>query len=187
MRVITGEAKGRRLFSPKSTRIRPALDQVKEAVFNILFDVTDLRVLDLFAGTGSMGIEALSRGAKHATFVDDFASAITIIRKNLKLCGFEGRADVFHAKAMTAIKRLSKQGKSFGLIFVDPPYLKNFVVPTLLALSQSDIILSSSIIIVEHHPKEPIGPIEKLKVVDSRRYGQTLITFLKNCAVRIDE
>lgn len=179
MRVITGEAKGRRLLSPKSSKIRPALDKVKGSIFNILFDVSGMTVLDLFAGTGSMGIEALSRGAKHAVFVDDLDAAILLIKKNLKLCGFEKRADVYRSDVITAIKRLSKQGRSFDIIFVDPPYLKNLVNSALKALSLGKLTSPSSIIIVEHHPKEPVGDIEGLTVSDSRKYGQTIITFLK--------
>lgn len=180
MRVITGAAKGRRLLTPKSKRIRPALDQVKESVFNILFDVRDQSVLDLYAGTGSMGIEALSRGAAHATFVDDFISAIALIRKNLERCGFRDRASVIKSPVRAAIRRLSKSGKTFDIIFVDPPYLKNCVNPTLEALAQSSVIAPSSIIIVEHHPKEPIEEMEGLKITDSRRYGQTIVSFLKS-------
>lgn len=179
MRVITGDAKGRRLLAPKSKKIRPALDQVKEAVFNILFDVAGQSVLDLFAGTGSMGIEALSRGASHATFVDDFISAIVLIKKNLERCGFKDRASVIKSPVRAAIRRLSKHGTTFDIIFVDPPYLKDLVNPALEALSQSSLVAPASIIIVEHHPKEPIGEIDGLKVTDSRRYGQTLISFLK--------
>jgi 16S rRNA (guanine966-N2)-methyltransferase len=182
MRVITGRAKGRRLLAPKSKRIRPALDQVKEAVFNILFDVRDTSVLDLFAGTGSMGIEALSRGASHATFVDDFISAIVLIKKNLERCGFKDHAAVIKSPVRAAIRRLSKLGKKFDIVFVDPPYLKNLVRPSLEALSQSPIVGPGSIIIVEHHPKEEVGEMEGLEITDSRRYGQTSITFLKPAA-----
>ncbi len=178
MRVITGSAKGRRLLAPKSDKIRPALDKVKESVFDILFDVEGKSVLDLFAGTGSMGIEALSRGASHATFVDDFVPAVVLVRKNLKLCGFEDRASIVKSPVSAAIRKLEKKNASFDIIFVDPPYLKNLVKATLEALSQSSIIHPSSIIIVEHHPKELIMEIKGLKITDSRKYGQTLITFL---------
>lgn len=179
MRVITGQAKGRRLATPKSARIRPALDQVKEAIFNILFDVRDLTVLDLFAGTGSMGIEALSRGAHHATFVDDFASAIVLIRKNLDRCGFSDRASVIKAPVGRAIAILSRKGRVFDVIFVDPPYLKDLVGPTLGRLSKSSLLTSSTIIIVEHHPKEPVVPPPELDLTETRRYGQTHVSFLR--------
>lgn len=184
MRVITGLAKGRRLLAPKSKEIRPALDQVKEAIFNILFDVGNLSVLDLFAGTGSMGIEAISRGATHATFVDDFLPSIQLIKKNLLRCGFSDQVKIIKSPVRAAIRRLTKQGKTFDIIFVDPPYQKNLVNQTLEALAQSTIVTPSSIIIVEHHPKEPILPIEGLDVTDNRRYGQTLITFLKHCVLK---
>lgn len=178
MRVITGSAKGRRLLSPKSKKIRPALDQVKEAIFNILFDVTDLHILDLFAGTGSMGIEAISRGARSATFVDDFASATELIKKNLKLCGFLDRARVIKSSAGSAIKMLSRRAEIFDIIFVDPPYQKNLVNPTLKVLVESTVLKPSSIIIIEHHPKEAVTPPPGLQITDSRKYGQTMITFL---------
>ncbi len=185
MRVITGSARGRRLAAPKSKRIRPALDQVKEAVFNILFDVRGLRVLDLFAGTGSMGIEALSRGAVHATFVDDFASAIHLIRKNVELCGFGKRATIIRSSVDAALRKLSRASVPFDIVFVDPPYLKNLVNPSLHALAKSSILAPNCRIIVEHHPKEPIAGIEGLKISDERRYGQTSITFLEQCVLNI--
>jgi len=124
MRVIAGHAKGRRLFTPKTETIRPVLDQVKEAIFNILFDVTGLKVLDLFAGTGAMGIEALSRGSKEAVYVDGLKHAVQLIGKNLDTCGFAGKATVLEMSADRAINVLSRQEKKFDLIFVDPP-IKN--------------------------------------------------------------
>jgi len=182
MRVITGLAKGRRLLTPKSSKIRPALDQVKEAIFNILFDVTGLRVLDLFAGTGSMGIEALSRGAAFAIFIDDYVQAIELIKKNLERCGLSDRANVFKSRVGPAIRRLERKGRSFDIIFVDPPYLKNLVNPTLEKLTTSALVSPSSIIIVEHHPKEPIKPIDGLALTDTRHYGQTDVSFLRRNA-----
>lgn len=179
MRVISGKAKGRKLIGPRSKSIRPALDKIKEAIFNILFDVCDLDVLDIFAGTGSVGIEALSRGCRHATFIDESLPAVEIIRKNLDLCGFEKLATVIKSPAAPAIKRLSKKGAVFDLIFVDPPYLKNLVNPTLALLSKSKLLKPVSIIVVEHHPKEPISLQDGLEVFDSRKYGQTLVSFLK--------
>jgi 16S rRNA (guanine966-N2)-methyltransferase len=179
MRVISGRAKGRKLAGPRSKSIRPALDKVKEAVFNILFDVSGLDVLDIFAGTGSVGIEALSRGCRRATFIDNSISAVGLIRKNLLLCGFKNLATVIKSSASQAIKRLSKKGLVFDLIFVDPPYLQNLVNPTLELLSKSKLLKPGSIIIVEHHPKEPILPPDGLVVFDSRKYGQTLVSFLK--------
>ena len=179
MRVIAGTAKGLRLATPKAENIRPVLDQVKEAIFNILFDVTDLKVLDLFAGTGAIGIEALSRGAAFAEFVDDSREALKLIGTNLQKCGFETKAEVLKMKAAMAIKRLESSGKTFDLVFVDPPYEGRYIKKTLLRLAKSALIHSDSIIITEHHPKEPIGEIEGLILTDERKYGQTLVSFLK--------
>lgn len=179
MRVIAGIAKGRRLAPPRSSEIRPVLDQVKEAVFNILFEVKGLQVLDLFAGTGAMGIEALSRGAARAVFVDNSPEAVELVRKNLQLCDFETRGEIAALTAGKAINILSKQGRAFDLIFVDPPYQRRFVGKTLSKLAESPLCHPQTQIIVEHHPKEPIPPIEGLFLTDQRKYGQTLISIIK--------
>ena len=179
MRVIAGSAKGRRLSTPASKRVRPALDQVKEAIFNILFDVTGARVLDLFAGCGSIGIEALSRGASLAVFVEELGPAVACIRKNLERCGFADRARVMKSTVAQAIPRLRRQGEAFDLVFVDPPYLKNLVHPTLKKVSSAGILSNNGLIIVEHHPKEETGEVEGLLLTDTRKYGQIRITFFR--------
>jgi len=179
MRVISGSAKGHRLTAPKGSRIRPALDQVKEAIFNILYDVEDLRVLDLFAGSGSIGIEALSRGAAEAVFVEQWAKAVEHIHRNLEHTKLAARARVLRQSVERAVPLLAKKGLSFDLIFVDPPYLKELVNPTLRTLDESSICPPGALIVVEHHPKEPIETPEGLALTDSRKYGQTLISFLK--------
>jgi len=179
MRVISGKAKGHKLVAPKSARVRPALDQVKEAIFNILFDVTDARVLDLFAGCGSIGIEALSRGASNATFVDDWGPAIDTIRKNLDHCKLTGSAKVMKMPVAKAVKILDSKNEKFDLIFVDPPYEKNLVDKTLKQLADSSLLHEDSIVVVEHHPKEPISEHKSLALTDSRKYGQTHISFLR--------
>lgn len=178
MRIISGTEKGRKLYTPKSHNIRPALDKVKGAIFNILFDVSDLTVLDLFAGTGAIGMEALSRGAKHATFVDSGNEALTIIRKNIELCKFGERSKIFPTKVSVAIDYFAKHDQKFDLIFVDPPYLKNLVGETLEQISNLGILGQDGKIIVEHSPKEPISEIAGLTLTETRKYGQTYISFL---------
>lgn len=179
MRVITGKAKGHRLKAPKSNRTRPALDQVKEAIFNILFDVKDLAVLDLFAGCGSIGIEAISRGARSCTFVENWKNAADCIVENLRHCKLEEQAKVIRMDVDKAIEYLSRKSVKFDIIFVDPPYEKELVNPTLSQLASSNLIHEGSIIIVEHHPKEPIEAPESLILTDCRKYGQTRISFLR--------
>lgn len=178
MRVIAGTAKGRTLISPKTDTIRPVLDQVKEAIFNILYNIEGSSVLDLFAGTGAVGIEALSRGAARAVFVDHDEEAVQLIRKNLERCGFEGNGEILPMTVGKAINILSKKGQIFDLIFVDPPYECHFVRKTLMKLAQSPLLGKNSLIAVEHHPKEPIPKMEGLRLTDQRKYGQTLVSFL---------
>lgn len=182
MRIISGTAKGHKLVAPKSARVRPALDKIKGAIFNILYDVTDLKVLDLFAGSGAVGIEALSRGAASAVFVEEWGEAVRSIKRNLEHCKLSERARIIETKVASAIKLLNRKGETFDLIFVDPPYLKNLVNPTLKLLAESDIAANSAVIIVEHHPKEPIAEISGLALTDSRKYGQTLVDFLRIAA-----
>lgn len=179
MRIISGLAKGRRIASPRGSHIRPVLDQVKEAIFNILFDVNDLAVLDLFAGTGSIGLEAVSRGAKSAVFVDNDREAIGIIQKNIELCGFKEECRLIPKPVERALKGLAKSGEKFDLIFIDPPYLKGLVVPTIKMVGELKLLAGNGKIITEHHPKEPIGSLSAdLQISDQRKYGQTLITFI---------
>ena len=179
MRVIAGSAKGRRLSAPASKRVRPALDQVKEAIFNILFDVTGARVLDLFAGSGSIGIEALSRGARLAVFVEEWGPAVASMQKNLERCKFTDRARVMKSTVSRAIASLRREGQLFDLVFVDPPYLKNLVQPTLKKISSAGILANDGLIVTEHHPREEIGEVSGLLLTDSRKYGQIRVTFLR--------
>ncbi len=179
MRVISGRAKGLRLKSPPSNRVRPALDKVKEAIFNILFDVSDARVLDLFAGTGSMGIEAISRGAKSAVFVESWNATADVIKKNLELCQFTSEGVILRFTVERAIKALSKKGETFDLIFVDPPYDKDLVNKTLEQLADSNIMHKDTLLVVEHNPREPIHDHPSLILTDNRKYGQTLVSFLQ--------
>ena len=144
MRVITGKVRGRKLQTPSSYDIRPTADNVKEALFNILqFDVEGRRVLDLFAGTGQLGIECLSRGAAEVTFVDKDRRAAGIVRDNLKICGFD--AEVIQ---MDALKYLSGCGQ-YDLIFVDPPYDSGLYAPVLQIINSVDILSDGGIIICE--------------------------------------
>jgi len=180
MRIIAGKAKGRRLSTPKGTHIRPVLDQVKESIFNILYNVEGLEILDLFAGTGSIALEAISRGAKSAYMVDNDREAISIIRENIKKCGFEAECTLIPKHVNSAIKKLAKEGTKFDIIFIDPPYLKDLVNPTIKLVYESRLLKADGLIISEHHPKEPIeNPPEPLKIKDSRKYGQTMVTFLQ--------
>ena len=178
MRVIGGEAKGRKLVAPKGPGTRPALAQVKEAIFNILGDIKGLAVLDLYAGSGAIGIEALSRGALHCTFVEKAPQALRALRKNLELCGFEPQAEVVPLGVERVLSHLARKKRRFELIFVDPPYDQNLVMPTLAAAEK--VLAEGGSLIVENSPRETVENTESLVVTDQRKYGQTIITFLNH-------
>ena len=144
MRVITGSARGRRLKTPANYDIRPTTDNVKESVFNIIqFDIEGRKVLDLFAGTGQLGIECLSRGAESAVFVDQSTEAIKIIKENLETCCM--KAAVFQEDAVSFLRRCGK----FDLIFVDPPYDSGLYETVIKTINLVDILSDGGIIICE--------------------------------------
>ena len=136
MRVISGKLKGKRLFSLKGMDLRPTSDRVKEAIFDILQDCFQgQKVLDLFAGTGALGIEALSRGAKRAVFVEGSARSRTVLYKNLETCRLQEQAEVLSREVRAGIKIYAERGETFDLIFLDPPYGKGLARQTLQVLS----------------------------------------------------
>lgn len=147
MRVITGSARGRKLIVPEGLETRPTSDMLKQAVFNIIqFDIEGRRVLDLFAGTGQMGVEALSRGAKEAVFIDRSAQAIAVVRQNVSLCGFEGQSRVIQSDALAF---LSPGCGKFDIVFIDPPYDSALAESALEKISTFDILSDGGIIICE--------------------------------------
>ena len=144
MRVITGTARGRKLREPKDRAVRPTTDMVKEAIFSIVqFDVPGRRVLDLFAGTGQLGIEALSRGARECVFVDNSPASLALVRENLDICGM--KAAVIRSDALAYLRGCGK----YDLVFVDPPYQAGLYGDVLHALFSFDILNEGGIILVE--------------------------------------
>ena len=178
MRVITGTARGRRLKEPMGMDIRPTTDNVKEAIFSIIqFDIEGRRILDLFAGTGQLGIEALSRGAKSAVFVDAREDACKLIRENLKRTKLEQDGRVVRADYLEYLKRCREK---FQIIFLDPPYAEVFLENSLKVITEIDILQSGGIIVAER----PLGkelPWEFEGFIRSRdyKYGSTLLTIYR--------
>ena len=180
MRVISGKARGVNLKTPAGTATRPTADRVKEAVFSIIqFDLPGATVLDLFGGTGQLGIEALSRGAKNAVFVDERDDACKLLRENLKRTKLEGEGRVIRSDYSAFLKSTSQK---FDIIFLDPPYAEVFLENSLNLITQIDILQSGGIIVTER-------PVEKELLLDftgynrskDYKYGNTLITlFRKN-------
>ena len=177
MRVIAGQCRGTKLHTPPGNEIRPTADRLREAIFNIIgHSIRDKHVLDLYAGTGAMGIEALSRGAAHAVFIDNNPMALDLIRRNIAKVKMGRRATVIHWDISHSLAFLKKR-RAPDIIFIDPPYCQGFVQRTLANLVASQILLS--MIVVEHDPSETLGnQKESLKLKDQRRYGKTLVSFL---------
>jgi 16S rRNA (guanine966-N2)-methyltransferase len=181
MRVIGGERKGRRLIVPKGQAVRPTAARVKESLFNILpHDFTGMRVLDLFAGTGNLSIEALSRGAAKAVLVDASRRSATTIRENLRRLGLTARTEVWVAPAPRALKSLAKRGEIFDMIFLDPPYDQGLVEPSLKRLAGGVLLSDTGTVVAEHSAREAASPrYGSLVLNDQRRYGDTLLSFFK--------
>ena len=172
MRVITGSARGRRLEEPAGRDIRPTTDLVKEAVFSIVqFDVEGRRVLDLFAGTGQLGIEALSRGAAECVFVDRSRDAVALVRRNLKRCGFD--APVHQTDSLAYLSR----GGKFGLILLDPPYGLGLETEALEKIMEFDILLEGGIIVCETRRETALpAPRAPYRLGREYRYGKVKLT-----------
>jgi 16S rRNA (guanine966-N2)-methyltransferase len=180
LRVIGGELRGRKLASVRGWDIRPTADRVREALFNILGSrPVGARVLDLFAGTGALGIEALSRGANSALFVEVAGPALKVIQKNIALCKLESRAQIVRLDIARGFGGLAAQRGTFDLIFADPPYRRDLIRPTLAALTRSGLPSTEALIVVEHDPAEPVEPPENWQITDRRHYGQTHLAFLQ--------
>jgi 16S rRNA (guanine(966)-N(2))-methyltransferase RsmD len=177
MRVIAGEAKGRRLHSVPGSGTRPILDRVKESLFNILrWEVSGARFLDLYAGTGSVGIEALSRGAAHADFVEKAGKAIATIQRNLRETRLDDRATVIRRDVFDFIARTDQQ---YHLIFLAPPQYEGLWADTLRALDgRPSLLADDGKVIVQLDPREFEDlPLRNLTLIDSRTYGNTRLCF----------
>ena len=178
MRVITGKARGVNLKTPEGLQTRPTTDRVKEAMFSIIqFDIPGMRVLDLFGGTGQLGIEALSRGAQSAVFVDAGDKACALIRENLRRCRMENCAQVIRTDYLDYLGRCRD---TFGIILLDPPYAEVFLENALKKITEIDILQSGGIIVTER----PVGkelPWNFPGYTRSKdyKYGKTLITLYR--------
>jgi 16S rRNA (guanine966-N2)-methyltransferase len=179
LRVIGGSARGRIMRHPRGTKIRPTSDRVKEALFNILADKTrGAVVLDLFAGTGALGIEALSRGAIRAVFVDRHRDSINLVRSNLILTGLLPCAELYRQDAVRALSLFQRQGRSFDLVLLDPPYKEGITLSTLGQLAQSGVLSLGGIVAVEHSCQEDLPErVADLQLWRQRRYGDTVLSF----------
>ncbi|MDX1974714.1 MAG: 16S rRNA (guanine(966)-N(2))-methyltransferase RsmD [Rickettsiales bacterium] len=185
MRIIAGKHKGRRIETPReiSGDIRPTSDFAREAIFNILLhskhglnghSFADQVVLDMYCGTGAFGLEALSRGAAHVTFLDQSRDALSIAKHNVERYGEATQADYIHGDAT----RLPKPRRRYGVVFLDPPYFSNLIPNTLKALHEGEWITDDGLVIIEHDAKETIAIPEPFTSIDQRRYGRAVLEVL---------
>lgn len=184
MRIIGGRFRGRRLAGFPGNRVRPTSDRVREAVFNVLASagaVEGARVLDLFAGTGAMAIEALSRGAAGAVLVDNDPASVKIIMKNLGACGIEDEVRVMTSDVVRAVRNLGRKGEAFDLVFIDPPYEEGLETAAIEALEAERLVSPGGVVVVETSVRSAEGvreaEIDGLGLADERKYGDTAVLF----------
>lgn len=190
MRVISGKARGTKLNSIESITTRPTLDRVKESLFNILQEYINQKVvLDLFAGSGALGIEALSRNAKNATFCDNNKQAIQMIRTNLEKTRLLEKSEIINLDYKKCIELLNTKNKKFDLIFLDPPYKEDIAIDSLKLIIKNNLVNNKGIIVIETDEvirdlKElndaMIIELQNVKIFDQRKYGRANLIFLKN-------
>jgi len=182
VRVIGGQARGTRIPSSHKKALRPTSSLVREALFNILGSIEGLSWLDLYAGTGSVGIEALSRGAKKVVFVEKNAQLVKTIAHYLKKMGYEERSWAILGDVKAVVKRLGRLGESFDIIFADPPYNLDFVNRTMEICQEAGILTGGGLLIIQHSHKEALNVSlihEPWKKVDKRHYGDTDLSIIK--------
>ena len=188
MRIISGTARGRTIVAPAGDRTRPTQDKVRESLFNIIrWDVMDARVLDLFAGTGALSLESLSRGAKSAVMIDTDRAACEAIKKNIAACRMGDRARLIVRDYRQAIDQLASEGAQFDVAFLDPPYRMENTGEMCAALYDKGLLAKAFLLVVEH--KRGLAPLvdERFEAFDQRDYGDTQITFIRSAARAEDE
>lgn len=183
MRVISGKSRGKKLVSLEGDNTRPTLDRVKEAMFNkIQFNVQDATVLDLFAGTGALGVEALSRGAKEVVFCDKTLDAIKVIKQNVANTNNLDKSIIINKDYKEVLEDMSKQNKKFDIIFLDPPYKTKLATESLQKIIMSDLLTQDGFVIIETddiNKEKEILEIEKIEIFDKRKYGSVLLIFIR--------
>ena len=174
MRVISGTARGLKLVSPAGLDTRPTLDRVKEALFSILApELRGAAVLDLFAGSGALSFEAISRGAARAVLLDKDKRSVEIIRKNAESLGFEAQCEIRNEDCFIYAERT---GEKFDIIFLDPPYNKGIIEPVLDKIAKKELLADGGIIVLESDGTDFSGERDGLAILKQRRYGRTYIT-----------
>ena len=183
MRVISGKSRGKKLVSLDGDNTRPTLDRVKEALFNkIQFNIQDAVVLDLFAGTGALGVEALSRGAKEVIFCDKVLDAINVIKQNVISTNNLDKSTIINKDYKDVIEYISKIDKKIDIVFLDPPYKTNLTIESLQKIIINDLLAEDGIIVIETddiNKEQEILKIEEVEIFDKRKYGSVWLIFIR--------
>ena len=184
MRIISGKHKGKKLFLPKDKNTRPLRDLVKESIFNLLDHSEKIKkkienssILDLFSGSGSFGIECLSRGSKIVFFFENYIEAIKILKKNLSLFKGEKNFEIFNNDCFDFFNSSQRINKKFDIIFLDPPYKEKRINELIEKIIESKMLNPDGIIIIHRHKKDKIEIIKKIKIFDVRSYGLSKVYF----------
>ncbi|MBQ4347930.1 MAG: 16S rRNA (guanine(966)-N(2))-methyltransferase RsmD, partial [Firmicutes bacterium] len=179
VRIITGSARGLKHTAPKALNTRPTTDRIKENLFNILApDIPESRFLDIFCGSGAIAAEALSRGAAEAFLIDSSSESIEVSEKNIRAARLEKRARIIKSDAVSALFALAREGRSFDIIFMDPPYKKGLIPPCLKALLKGGLIAPEGLIVAEHGADDGFEVPTGLKIYREKEYKTTVLTFL---------
>jgi len=183
MRVISGKSRGKKLVSLEGDNTRPTLDRVKEALFNIIQNnIQDAVILDLFAGSGALGIEALSRGAKEVVFCDKVLEAVKVIKKNIEATNNLEKSTIINKDFNWVLESLDNQNKRIDIVFLDPPYKTNFAIIALQKIIMSDLLTEDGIIVMETDDITKENEIVKIKnaeIFDKRKYGSVWLIFIR--------
>ena len=181
MRIISGKARGTKLYTLEGTNTRPTLDRVKESIFNIIQnEIEDATVLDLFAGSGAIGLECLSRGAKKAVLCDKSKEAIQIIKRNIEKTHMEEKAQIINADYENCLEKLKNE--QFDIIYIDPPYVTKYILKSIEKIIAQGNLKKEGIMILETDDEQRILreiESEEVRIVDKRKYGRATIIFLK--------
>jgi len=184
MRIISGKFKGKRIVSPKDKATRPLRDLVKESIFNVIKHSNKIKinieksvVLDLFSGSGSFGLEAISRGAKKCLFVENYSNALEVLNKNIKILKCENNCSINCLDCFSYIENLQNNETKSDLIFLDPPYKEKNINVIIEKLLEKNILSKNGIIVIHRHKKDDVKLTDKLNIIDLRLYGISKIIF----------
>lgn len=179
MRITGGECRGRALNFPSRSPQRPTTDFLRSALFNLIGQPPPQDILDLYAGSGSVGLEALSRGTQRAVFVEKNRTLAGIIKKNAGMCGYMDRSLIIEAEVKAALVDLHRREQRFALVFADPPYNQGFVAQTLLSLDDSPVCRNDGFIVLQHSVHEQLPTSDSWELIRQRKYSDHILSFVR--------